>query len=183
MNTNDIPKSKLEKALNILVGLSICVAISAFLVAIENFILRHNYMGNVLMTVSAWSIFLCTLIYFIKFSLGSYLRKLGFKVNCKRGLHFGKSSKVESDRYAQLYGKCFFCKKTLTIKNYKIEFNGSDYFLEASDMIEAIRKLQEQQSKTAKSFGSIFTITDLSAIGTRITTYIVKENGSLDIKK
>lgn len=183
MNTSDIPKSKLEKVLNILIGLSWCVGISALLVGVENFSFHYNYMGNVFMTVGLVSIFLGLLIYFTKIILSSYLIRLGFKLNCKRGLHFGKTSKFESDRYAQEYGKCFYCKEVLTLKNYKIEFNGSEYYFEASNMVEAIRKLQEQQNKTAKSFGSIFTITDLSAIGTRITTYIVKENGSLDIKK
>lgn len=183
MKTDSIPKSKLEKAFNILIGMSWCVGISALLVGVENFSFYHyNDMGNLFMTVSLFAILTGLLVYLIKIALGSYLTRLGYKLNCKRGLHFGKSSKLESDRYGHAYGKCFYCKENLALKTYRIEINKSEYFIEASNMIDAIRKIQEQQNNT-KSFGSIFTVTDLSRIGTHISTYIVKENGSLDIKK
>lgn len=57
MNTENLPKSKLEKAFNILIVLFLCVGISALLVGVENLSFYHyNDMGNVFMTVSVFAI-------------------------------------------------------------------------------------------------------------------------------
>ncbi|MFL1616185.1 hypothetical protein GHT89_16435 [Acinetobacter baumannii] len=182
MNTERFPKSKLEKALNLIINLSLCIGVSAFLVGVENFSFHYKDMGNLFMTLGVFSFFFGLIICFIKLTLSSYLTQLGFRVNCRRGIHFGKLNKFESDHYAKVYGKCFCCNKVISVQSYKIEFNEIEYFLEASNMIEAIRRLQEKQN-IAKSLGTTFTVTDLNSVSTRVMTYIVKENDSLDIKR
>lgn len=178
-----MPKSKLENITDIMVGLTICVCISAFLVSQGGLGFPSSTTADYLLAISTISLLIGLFILVFKLAITPYFISRSFQKNCIRGIHFGQSDVKSSDRHAEVYGKCMYCGQVISLKQYKIVYEGGAYFFTAPSMVGAIRSLQNQIGDHAGMSGVIFHVVDLSAVTRRELTYVITESGSLDVLK